>query len=92
MPTSKKSKTQKSSAIVPTPIPGTLSIQGPIPVTGAVSIERNRWEYFVREVGPQGIPIAELRALLRDRGNEGFELLGGLFNSPGIPLIFKRPI
>jgi len=89
MATSKKKKTQQSTAVA-VPIPGTLSIQGPLPVTGnfegTVRYAKQNWEYIVVDMG--NTPAA-IQATLNNKGREGWELvqtyLGGMS-------IFKRPL
>ena len=93
MATSKKAKTKKSKAAVAVPIPGTLSIQGPLPVSGTVDRAPQRWEHLVVNI-PANSSIQNIQNIISPLGTQGWELVCPLFGTgaPNVsPIVFKRP-
>ena len=98
MASSKKSKTtsKKATTSALVPIPGTISLEGPLPIKGTiegnVKAVRQNWEYYVYDI-TQGTTAAQIQARINQLGAAGWEIVCPLF-PPGLasfPVIFKRP-
>lgn len=91
MPTPRQSKTA-------VPIPGSISIEGPLPVTGRVQADipaglavtavraPNKWEYLVAQPTNQ-----EYQKWLNSLGTQGWEVVMPFSLLPGNNFVFKRP-
>ena len=88
MPTSKQSGRANSKA-APVPIPGAISIQGPLPIIGSVDVKtvEQNWEY--KAENPAN--AAQVQTTLDRLAVDGWEFVGTVITPQGTPMIFKRP-